>query len=1254
MGLSMKQKILLSFTAFPSILFGSSLSMFKKSIEASAENDKTTFDYSITDAKLELKASDILGKILEKQGDFSSISEAEITYLDSNFAFAIDDNSNKNYNVSYLDNCYWIEAFEDKNFTPKYVSVMEGDEEKHFDFVRLNKQLISRAPTLDNARIHYERKFEIKPEDANKILVSAYNTGKKEAENIALNEKYNLDLNTYNAYLEDLAKYKQYLKEKATYDALKESRDNYLALKKQYDSDYAKYLQYKDVDYPNYVAALQNYNAYLEELDAYNKNKNIYDELVETYNNKMAIVDRQLKILDILTTNYGDLHLSIYYFINSSSVDVVIKRRSEIVTACGSALGPAIDEAKESTEIAKQIINDYYKIKDSTKEVKYKWYQSFYTPLLRQIVKLTRCLEHFYSIKLIRDVIAEKGKTEKYELFVAELIYFCNAISDSNIVSYNNSNVLDSTRKIGGVASTYTSLLKDELIDVSLISEPFKGAYPTVPVEFDTAEPEEVLEPEEPKYVSKPIEPTLVEEPTPVELVEKPAEVKEPTNPNVTIHSELKYLADAYNSSLLFDRQKLNSKISINITQTVDIDSQEAKDMLIVFDTRDFENSGFAKFREIVYFDDPSNIVFATKLTSMVGVFSTNEEAIDVALDGKGVVKSNVSNNDPISFIENQMSGFKQYNVIWNHVENNDEKINFVDLDYSISNTSYELLYPTYGFDGQSPSHPDLYLGSKRTYAYIFEGYDYTDTKDETDLGISGLSTADDISEVQGNPSSIVINVVFNKVECFDVTFEGQGSVSYLKGSSVNAPEVIPTKEPTASVRYEFVGYTKTGSSELVTFPVTVEEDVEFKPVFKEIPIYKITFEADGKVISSQNVEKNKTPELPLNVTKERTENSYFTFKSWDSEVISASEDKKYTAVFEEHTIISNASISEDVLSLNVTVNESDNTVSFANVFSLMDKEEIELKAINVKFASADIELNKTLVNYLKSVDGVTLSLEKTTLENEKFEFVLKVKDSQGSELSNSSLSIPVLLKNIPDVSHSRMFVNNNEIASEVINSNVKVGMKLGSKVVVSHFYKVYFDKYLSAATFKLNNQDVEAGSIYEFKKGDVITLNATENDGYRLNSLLVTNSTGGKLTLNNDSITINNSDIYVSADIERIMCTINLYVDNIIFQSITTTYGSLLNLPTNITKPSTDDCYYVFTGWDQDVTIADKNYNLNAKFDTINKLKAKGEEENNDGKMTFGQKLSIGVLAVFGAGFAAAIALVARKPRNSSLKKGL
>lgn len=1142
-----------------SILFGSVFSCSTNSNAVRAEEpNKVVFDYSTSASKITVNADVILKKLLEAKGKASSLSNAEIEYINSLYEFRFDGASNKAYKVAQIDNCYVVEAFSDSNYYPSFVLTNSGE----YSFARLRDQYIACVPLSesDGARIIYAHWGEITAEDANSILNAAYPVASEQY----AQRKYVADLQYYNEHVGDLEDYQNYLKEKAQYDLEKANYDAYLSAKAKYDSAKAKYDAYL-AKQAKYIEQLAKYNDYLKDLETYSKNYPVFMEILERYEHDIAIVDNQLAKMDVLFKKFGSLQRTIHDFINSDSVDTVIAGKNKIIAAGVDAR--AVETAGYNATKAREYINNYYKLLSASKEERYSWYKLNYSRLLGYVTRLTQCLEYFYTFSLVRSAIKEKGKTEKYVLFVAELMYFCDLISDKPVRSYNDTYNLDKNREIGGKDGVYSSYLGKGLLDESLVAEPLSSVYPVDPAISipGFVKPTEVTKPNAPEEVARPIEPEEVSEPTVPEEVANPGDIVLPTDPGYVIDTSFDALADAFGDGSIALRDETNKAISICVNDEQEINFETSQKAVVLFTNA----SPTVNFKEVIF----SNSTPVIPGGDYCGFAS---QGIVTGFDNS--LLGDKSINDVISLY---LASDKKTKVNYSYYYEGPEGalISAEKEPGTIDVTNF--VYPS-EVDGLDISIPDFEdVINEVTYEFNFDSFDYVVSYNETENSLWNLSGSNQYC------SEVDLKIIFKRNN---------------KSSSVT---------------------------------------------------HTIQFQVGAEIIDSQTVKSGEYPVAPANITRDPLGNTYYTFSGWDTTISEATSDKIYIAQFEGHQIIEDASFEGSNENLLIKVNRSISSVNIERFLNLVKEGKINANKFTFFFKDGNVCFDKNEVVYLANMGAKTLSLSVIRNENDIAVEPI-ILDGHFQKVTSSSLVLEVEVNNVSDPVNARVFVGEKEIAHEIKDdSNLIFELKLGNVATVNYFYKVTFDETINNINLKLNGEEVYFGASYEFKKGDEINIVATAKDGMDLTSIYCTDKHGQTNVPTNNRITVT-SDVVIGASVEYIVYVVNFYVDDVIFQSVRTTYGSLISVPENIKKPSTDSENYVFINWDKNVTYVYEDMDIHAVFQTVTNDELSDGKKEVTGGLTQGQKLSIGILAFVVGGVVVTLIIVATKSHKKPQEEWL
>lgn len=1141
--------------AIPSIVLGTAFSVSKNSKGVFAES-KTLLDYSSEGTTLSVDADVVLDKVLDVNGNEQQISLAEREYLNSKVEFKFDGASNKTYNISEIDGYYVIEAFADSKYAPACVKTSSNS----YSFEKLRDQYICVIPVaeVEGAQIVYKAWYELGVDDVNLILNSSYEIAEEQylaRQYLIDKEYYETNIDQYNI---DLAAYQAYLIKKAEYDLKKANYDQYVTNKNKYDIAKAKYDAYL-VAQSKYISDLAKYNDYLLELEAFSKNYPVFLEILEKYEKEMAIVDSQLQKMDVLFKKFGSLERSIHDFINSDSVDTVVQRKNEIIAAGVDAR--AVEAAGYNAGKCREYINNYYNLKNASKEERYSWYKVQYSRLRGYITKLTQCLEYFYNFSIVRSAIKEKGRDEKYVLLVAELMYFCDLINDTPVRSYSDTYNLDKNRPIGGKAGVYTSYLAGTLLDESLVAAPLNSSFPVDPAISipGFVKPTEVSAPVKPTEVSRPIEPQVVEEPEAVEQVSNPGLLTEPVDPGFVFNPNFNALAEAFGNNEIVLRTEVSDAVSISIEDYAEIDSNNATECGFIFKKDNFS----IIFDEVIFDHAPS--LPSGEYCAFVSSGTT------CSYDNSALGSNSV--NDVFVTLA---SLTKKTKVNFDYVYE-DESGNYVLTEKESGSTDVNRFSHPSLIDGLELDVPD-YVDEVEdiTFEYVLKGFDYAVDYD---------LTTDALWSIEGSN---------------DYYSEANVHILYERRAKIDSSRVC-----------------------------------------------SIGFEVDG-VITNQEVNFGEMPVAPTNVTKNPSGNTYYVFSGWNSTIQPATSDKIYIAQFESRPVIEHASFEGNSENLLINVNKTVNEIDAERFFSYVKDGKISADKFTFAFSNGSFSIDKNEAVFLGNIGAKKLSFE-IVKNDDEITVEPVIKNASGQKIVNNLISLEVEVNNVSDVSNARMFIGEKEIESNISGEySIETSFTLGLKASIFYFYRIKFDESINKCTVLLNNNEVNYGSSFEFKKGDTVVISATPNDGFTLQDIYAIENHGSTVTVLNNELEVT-SDVTIGASVEYIVCVVNFYVDDVIFQSFKVTYGTLINPPSNVTKPSTDTCSYVFIDWDKDVTYIHESEDIHAIFTAIqdDELTNVGKEATEGLSKT--QKISICILALVVGGIVALLVIVAVKAHKKS-----
>ena len=411
-----------------------------------------------------------------------------------------------------------------------------------------------------------------------------------EASKNAYDSFYSENRTAVDKYYFDKEQYAKYLRDKLVYNEKYGVYKDYLSELEKYETALSLYNEYLE-DLDEYNAIIENNLNYEENLAQYKIDKAKYDEYlpkINTAREQIAVIDNGLM------SKVTHLDRQLYSAFFSGLVDKVVNNRELFVTVLGIDSG-IIDGCAEASDDIRAILApkrgvSYKSLK--TEEEKYDFYVSNHAALRDAVIKLTRSLLELYSYDIIRSTMhnppqlpGEKKSedyTEKFAIFISQLILFSNALSDEPVMDYNNKFVLDKNVKLsywdadGNPMENLTVmeiLEGNEFVLDSGNSSPIAGGYPDEvkePTEPHFVDPL----PEKPAEVARPIAPVEVEDPGEApEVVSAPTPpvgfTEEPEKPEMLDDPAYVLLTADYNSGVLKEREEVSEGISYTPTVTL-------------------------------------------------------------------------------------------------------------------------------------------------------------------------------------------------------------------------------------------------------------------------------------------------------------------------------------------------------------------------------------------------------------------------------------------------------------------------------------------------------------------------------------------------------------------------------------------------------------------------------------------------------------------------------------------------------------
>lgn len=353
-------------------------------------------------------------------------------------------------------------------------------------------------------------------DDVNRVIDLAYTEAGILKEEIEL---YTTNAAVISEYLNALALYEENRKELEIYDAKKEKYDEYVAEYALYESNTLRYNEY--------LAALEAYMYYEEYpslLAKYNEEKAKYDQ----YINNLDLVEKQLEMLHTgLMGKSTYLERELYACFFANLVDEVVAQKDKL-TKIGASKED-IEECAVASNNIREILkptNGTHYVDLKTTEEKYAFYVNNHVALRDNIINLTCTLYSIYTtpgikstMHLASDILGREDYTERLAIFIAQLIYLSNALSDTPVTC--DGKVLDANTKL-----SYRRLSDEKDFDNVKIFDLLADENGQIFIkDCGIATPVTIVKVDEP---TAPAEPTVTVNPTPVERPVMPAAVANP------------------------------------------------------------------------------------------------------------------------------------------------------------------------------------------------------------------------------------------------------------------------------------------------------------------------------------------------------------------------------------------------------------------------------------------------------------------------------------------------------------------------------------------------------------------------------------------------------------------------------------------------------------------------------------------------------------------------------------------------------
>ena len=1218
------------------------------------------FDYSNGASIAYLGGGDLLQKVLP------SIDEREVSYLNNDSSLNLSYSEtfrSDDVKTSIVDDRLYVIAHEksytDNNgrtwtWTP--VSI-ETDPKEMFVLYDDDYVASTSNTSLSNIKVNYQLKLDVSSDVLNSFRNKAYEDvlplsgvyekyqadqayyDRRPASEIEYQQQvaeYEDYLEDYQAYLNKLGNYEAYLVSKAKYNEDLAKYNAYLEAKKQYEEDTIAYQQYLE-EYAYYLA---NHEQNLKE----------YNEFGIKYINSRY----QLSAMRVAFEQDVARDSSMAQYIMSNTVASVLARKDELSVL--GVPGDLVDAADSATVKLRTCLREYDDLTND--EARYSYYYINYNYIKSNANILLRSLERLGRYPSVRNVAKDRGKLPQFNTLLFQLIYFCNAVSDTPVYNYEAFNpitgkgdmsksgaaLLDENFQIDG--STYLTWLQGyDFIDTSMTATPKTGILPDKQVDLL---PEPVWNkpvPSEPAIVQKPVAPAVVSEPTAPDVVLEPIPYDPtalpPEFPSV-LEDALKFnLLEAYLDGNIVERNAFSGSSSILIDRSREVSVSESHVEIAIFHDADYQPIQFAvinngaDYHGEVPTHDPDWYSDEYHFNYWTNELSENPPVVDL-----GSVDTSMKLY-PV-FAHGQLT---LYTITWIY----DEGVETTQGVYgSIPTpphkaTKAETNENYYVFTGWSPAlKPVSEDSAQNTYTALFqaknifdityvidgnnvvnrEKEDYLPNPPETLALTDGTyyvvtGWEEDLVKIQG---AATYHATFDRYYTITWKLPNQEPYTerYLEGSPVTFKGTIPDpiRGETNYQQFEFdqpLGYAT--SNRTIT------------AAFVPHPYQSVSLKVDGI-----NVPLNQKYLAEEEVVKPTTYNS----SSYHYDISGWTEDGSvYTATFEKTRFIGDGIffvLTNDSLKVDPSLNDL-NEVDLGYLLSLMKANEIQAVPTRIVFEDGEVNLTSTQMSYLALRNANTIGIEFEDLGNNSYSFRVVVKNGSGEEISINDFYPEVTLKKNIDYIHSQVYQNDEEVNAELTYGQVKVRSQINQQYEIHPTYSVSV-RSSNAVKATLSQS---AGRV-----GEKIELSYTVQPGYKLKEITARTKGGEVVEIDSKNcLILPADDVVVNFICERLNYTLNLYVDDALYASYSVNYGDSVFLPTYIKKVGDETFEYLFTGWGvtTESIIITEDTNLYAEFVVV-------EREQSSPKQTSKAVKIAGYVAVgtIGAGLAVGLFFIFRK----------
>ena len=461
-------------------------------------------------------------------------------------------------------------------------------------------------------------------------------------------------------------------------------------------------------------------------------------------------------------------------------------------------------------------------------------------------------------------------------------------------------------------------------------------------------------------------------------------------------------------------------------------------------------------------------------------------------------------------------------------------------------------------------------------------------------------SFTDDVEmTVEKTVSKYYVNVQYATVHFYDTDNTTRlYSITVDNGSSAEYVGKIPTKAEDDRAVYTFDGWSDAphGKGGNIIGLESVSSDMILYPHFHEdIKSYTVTWIVDGEEVEAEF----KYGDMPTyNGALEKPEDKLlkYSFVGWDKELTHVTGDATYTAIFEGSYIIPTSDGGAEI-----THDGNNYILSFITTFDTKISIEEGLRRANgkygliikTKYATVTLSILDVIELYSAGACSISLNIAQSGAYSYKYGVTLHdktgklIKDDYKIPISISDALVPSeRLKLYYTADGSRRYTKFSVVDSRVV-----------FVATSNRIYEMSYEYSVTAASSSLVR--VEVGeSVYS--AGETVPVSIFLADGVLLMRLYYRDAEGNEVRIDESGFRMPYSDITVVAEAEYIFYDISFESDGVLITTLECKPGEMPTPPETPRKSSDSEYSYVFIGWSESITPADKNKTYTAVFEAI------------------------------------------------------